>query len=484
MLNIFKRRNFRFGILSTVITAAVIIFIVLLNAAVTALFNKYPLSIDLTENKIFEVSEDTKNFLSSLDEDVEIFVLNTEDRFTAASPAQYFVQANEVIRKYSQLSSRVHLSYIDLLRNPNFNSRYPDAALKVNDILVAAGQKHRVLSSSDLFNIRSEYYGSYVSSSKAEQAMTSALLAITSKKVTKISVLGGHGEEDITPFLDLLKLNTWEVINQNLLTEEIADDASVLILASPARDLSVAETQKLDAFLEGGADRVLFYFASSSQPSQPNLESFLAEWGIEVQTGMVFETDRNRILFNSLFVALCDFAEDTYSKTAAQQGLNPVIPQSRPLGILFEARRYRSVKTLVRYSPASGILPADARPDWTPDEQDMVGNVPVLALSTSMRNNITGDIVRNHVLVSGSLGAVDQVLLESPNIANSSYFLELLGTLAGREDRIYVMDKTLGLTELGVTAGVVLILGLIFVVLLPLGVLVFGIAVWLRRRHK
>jgi hypothetical protein len=258
----------------------------------------------------------------------------------------------------------------------------------------------------------------------------------------------------------------------------------VLILASPARDLTIGETQKLDAFLEEGADRVLFYLASAAQPSQPNLESFLAEWGIEAQTGIVFETDQSRIILNSFFVALGDFAEDTYSKTAAEQGLKPVIPQSRPLGILFEARRYRSVKTLIRYSPTSGILPADAQPDWTPDARAMVGNIPVLALSTSMRNNITGAIVKNHVLVSGSIGAVDQVFLESPNIANSSYFLELLGTLAGREDRIYVMDKTLGQTELGITAGLVLILGLIFVVLLPLGVLISGIVVWLRRRHR
>ncbi|MDR1420664.1 MAG: GldG family protein [Treponema sp.] len=484
MLNIFKRRNFRFGILSTAITAAVIIFIALLNAAVTAIFNRYPLNVDLTENRIFEISEDTKNFLASLDEDIEIFVLNTEDRFTASSPAQYFVQANEVIRRYSQLSRRVRLTYLDLLRNPNFNSQYPDRELRVNDILITARGKSRVLSAADLFNIRSDYNGSYVTSSKAEQAMTSALLAITSKNITRVSVLGGHGEVDVPDFLELLSLNAWEVINQNLMTEEIADGVSVLILAAPARDLSLDETRKLDDFLEGSTNRVLFYLASPAQPSLPNLDSFLAEWGIEAQTGVVFETDGNRILMNSPFIAFCDYAEEVYSKNVAQQGLQTVIPQSRPLGALFEGRRYRSVKPLVRYSPSSGILPADAGTDWTPDARSLVGNVPVLMISSSTRNNVSGDIVRNHVLVSGSLGAVDQFFLESPNIANSGYFLELLGTLAGRDDRIYIQDKTLGSTQLGVTASVILVLGLVFVVIFPLGVLGAGIAVWLRRRHR
>ncbi|MDR1286741.1 MAG: GldG family protein [Treponema sp.] len=484
MLNIFKRRNFRFGILSTAITAAVIVFIALLNAAVTAIFNRYPLNIDLTENRIFEISEDTEKFLASLDEDIEIFVLNTEDRFTASSPAQYFVQANEVIRRYSQLSRRVRLSYVDLLRNPNFNSQYPERQLRMNDILIAAGGKSRVLSATDLFNIRSDYSSSYVTSSKAEQAMTSALLAITSKKTTYVSVLGGHGEEDVTGFVELLRLNAWEVINQNLITEEIADGVSVLILAAPARDLSLDETRKLDDFLEASTGRALFYLASPSQPLLPNLDSFLAEWGIEAQAGTVFETDGSRILMNSPFIAFCDYAEDVYSKNMAQQGLQAVIPQSRPLGALFEGRRYRSVKPLVRYSPSSGILPADAGTDWAPDARSLAGNVPVLMLSSSTRNNVSGDIVRNHVLVSGSLGAVDQFFLESPNIANSAYFLELLGTLAERDDRIYIQDKTLGSTQLGVTASVILVLGLVFVVIFPLAVLGAGIAVWLRRRHR
>jgi hypothetical protein len=480
----FNKRKFRYGMVSVMITAAVILFVVLLNAVLTALFKKYPLNIDLTENRVFEISADTREFLAALEEDVVIYVMNAEDRFIASSPAEYFIQAREVIRKYAQYSSRIRITYLDLLRNPDFNSRYPDVSLTVNDILITAGERYRVLSSQDLFNIRSSYYGSYVASSKAEQAMTSALLNITRSGATRVSLISGHGEQDISAFTGLLAMNAYETAELNLLTGDIPPETSVMILAAPARDFSEDELRKLDAFLEGGTDRVLFYLASLSQPPFPNLGAFLAEWGIEVPQGVAFESDTNRLIGNSPYIALADYAEETYSKNMAQKDILPAIPQSRPLRVLFEGARYKTVSALLRLSPGSGIRPADAPNDWTPSPIQMMGNVPVLLLSSEIRNNAAGDLVRNHVLVCGSVFAVDESILGSPNIANAGYFLDVLGNLAGREDRIYVQDKTLGFTELGASFFQVAVMAVVFTILLPLLVLGAGVFVWLRRRHK
>jgi hypothetical protein len=482
--NIFNKRNFRYGMVSVIMTVTVILFVILVNSVLTVLFKKYPLNIDLTENRVFEISDDTREFLTALEDEVVIYVMNTEDRFIASSPAEYFIQANEVIRKYAQYSSRIRITYLDLLRNPDFNSRYPDASLQVNDILITAGERYRVLTSSDLFNIRSSYYGAYVASSKAEQAMTSALLNITRGGATQVSLISGHGEQDIGAFAGLLSMNAYETAELNLLTGDIPPETSVVILAAPARDLSEDELRKLDAFLEGGDDRVLFYLASLSQPALPNLGAFLAEWGIEVRQGVAFESDANRLIANSPYMALADYAEETYSKNMAQKDILPVIPQSRPLGALFEGARYKTVSALLRLSPGSGIRPPDAPDSWTPNPLQMMGNVPVLLLSSETRNNASGALVRNHVLVCGSIFAVDESILGNPNIANAGYFLDVLGNLAGREDRIYVQDKTLGFTELGANFFQIAVMSVVFTILLPLLVLGAGIFVWLRRRHK
>jgi hypothetical protein len=481
---LFKRRTFRYGLVSTVITALVVLLVVMLNAGLMLVVRKYPLTIDLTEDRIFEISGETKNFLERLDKDVEIYVLNTEDRFTASSPVNYFVQANEVIRKYAQLSSRIGLTYLDLLRNPDFSSRYPALSLKVNDILLVSGERRRVLGSADLFNIRNSGYGQYVMSSKAEQAMTSALLNITGEDRVFVTVAGGHGEPDISPFIELLSLNAYEVGTVNLITESIPAETSLVILAAPDRDLSEEELRKLDAFLEGGDNRNLFYFASTDQPALPNLEAFLDEWGIAVDSGVAFETDMARMLGNSVYISFVDYGEEGFAKNTAGQGLYPVIPQSRPLRQVYEAERYRSVSTLLKMSPLSGIRPGETGPDWSPGPKDIQGNVPVLLLSRSVRNGLSGDIEQAHVLVCGSVFALESSILGSPNIANSAYFLDLTGSLTGREITVRIEDKTIGFSQLGITIEKLIIIAVIFMLLLPLGVLVTGIVLWLRRRHK
>ncbi|GHU88139.1 hypothetical protein FACS189476_04710 [Spirochaetia bacterium] len=484
--NPFKNRNVRYGTVSVIITLTVILFIVLLNAALGALFNRYPLNIDLTEDQIFEVSEDTKKFLSSLEDDITIYVLNTEDRFAGSSPAEYFIQANEVINKYRQLSPRVKLQYIDLIRNPDFNAHYPDVQLNVNDILITSGGKNKVVTAVDLFNIRSSYYGNYVASSKAEQTMTSAMLNVISKQKTLVSVITGHGEKDadIAGFIELMKMNAWDAVTQNLLTEEIAGDASLVILAAPDRDLSVEELQKIDAFLEGGNNRILFCLSDINQQELPNLKAFLVEWGLEVAPGTVFETEPARLLNDSPYFALADYAEENYSKNMVRQGILPVVPQSRPLKALFESNRYRTVTTLIRSSAASGIRPLELPEGWSVGPSTLTGNVPLLLLSSQTRNNAERDLVNAHVLLCGSFLALHEVVLGNPNFANSEYFLELLGRLAVREDQIYIQDKTMGFTELRADGVQKMVIGLIFAVLLPLAVFGAGIAVWLRRRHK
>jgi hypothetical protein len=481
--NFLSNRNVRYGAVSVAITIMVIFFIVLLNVVLTALFKRYPLDIDLTEDKIFEVSTETRDFLSSLEKDAAIYVLNTEDRFTSSGPTEYFIQANQVIHKYEQLSSRVRLEYIDLIRNPDFSARFPEEKFNVNDILVTSGGNVRALTYSDLFNIRSSYYGSYVASSKAEQAMTSALLNVTSDKKFLAAVIEGHDGADVSTFVELLKLNAWDTVNLNLMTEDIPPDASLLILARPSRDLDIGELQKLDAFLGEGRDRTLFYLTEIDQPNLPNLTDFLAEWGLAVEPGLIYETSNARILMSNPYVALANFAEEKYAKNVSAKDLYPVIPQARPLRVLWEAQGWRTAATLINTSDTSGIRPLDAPPDWMPGSS-LSGNIPVLALSNFYRTNPQGEALSGHVLVCGSTLALVPSMLSNPNLANSAYFLDLLGQLANRNDQVYVQDKTLGFTELRVTGEQVMIFTLIFVGLLPLAVLVAGIVVWLRRRHK
>ena len=482
--NFLKSRKVRYGSLSIIITITVILLIVLLNAVLTFLFRRYPLNIDLTGNRVFQISKDTENFLAALDQDIDIYVMNTEAGFTSASPQEYFIQVNEVMRKYTQYSSRVNIEYVDLLRNPGFSSGYPSEQIRMNDIIISAGDKYKIIYPSNLFNIFSSEYGDYVASSKAEQTLTSAMLNVTSGRKHTAAVLSGHGAQDIYAFLELLLLNNYELMELNLLTGDIPSEVTLLIMANPVRDLSPEELGKIDIFLNSGDNKVLFYLASVVQPELPNLDIFLGEWGIAVDSGLVFETDNSKLISPSQYIAITDYAENFYSKNMIQKNMLPLIAQSRPLRVVYDEFRYRHVTTLLKFSPASGIRPVNSPNDWTPSHADITGNVPALLLSAQTRNDTSGNLVKSFVLVCGSILALEESTLGNPYIANSAYFLDLLGNLTGRDDNIHIVDKIIGFTELRANYSQIIVMTVIFTVLLPLAVLAAGIIVWLRRRHK
>lgn len=83
---------------------------------------------------------------------------------------------------------------VDLLENPSLAYQYED--VQIGDIVVSCGTRSQTLDAYDLFNVESgSYYGSYITSSKAEQAMTSAIMNVTSEAQVKAAVLSGHGEQ-------------------------------------------------------------------------------------------------------------------------------------------------------------------------------------------------------------------------------------------------------------------------------------------------
>lgn len=485
MKNYFKSRKFRQGSASTALTVIVVAALVVLNMVATALSSRYSLSFDLTENQFFGISAETKAFLQGLDKDIDVYVLNTEQGFNGGG--EYFTQASEVIKKYAQESPRVRVQYIDVVRNPTFTTRFPGLALGSNSIIVSCGDKATDLTPYDLYNIQSDPYtgGEQIISSKAEQSMTSAMLQVTSDEIVRVTVLSGHNEIALEGLRPILEVNNYEVVEQNLFTELPDPEAMLAVLAAPARDLTGEELTKLDDWLyNGGAmGKSLLYFAADTQPPEmPNLSAFLADWGIEVGGGVVFETSLNRVMNMNMFMTAVDYSENIYSETAQAQGLLTLIPYSRALAA--PGVEGKTITTALSFSESAGIMPADATEDWQPTETDIAGPYPgmVVATETSYEG---GGVSTSNVVVCGSVLAIDQSLLGSTSLGNGEYFLSLFNTLAEREDVVFIQPKTIGASELGIESTMqAIILGILLTVALPLAVLIGGLVFWFGRRHK
>ena len=477
-------RKLRQGGMATAITAVVVVVLVLLVLLLDALDNQFQLRADLTQNKAFELSEATQEFLSQLDKDVNLYVLTPQQNLTAGDI--YYLQANEVLHRYAA-SPHIHLEFVDLARSPQFQAKYSQYQLNSQTILLESQGQTATVNLADLFNIESDqlWGEQYIVSSRAEQVMTGALMGLTVENPVTAVIVEGFGEGGTDALKTLLSANHYRVIQQNLLLEELDPAADLVIISSPMRDYSREALRKLDAFLDnGGAQgKTLLYLADVLQPETPELNAFLADWGIEVQSGVIWETDSSKLVTNSNYWSIVQYTETLYAADALRGGLFTLMPEARPLTLLWEQQGNIEVTQPLIFNETARIHPVEesAAAQWSA-ETAQAGPFAALAVATRTTGS-TGEERYSHVAVAASSLMVEATVLENPYVGNSEFLLGLLSRLTGQDLGITLAPKTIGLQYLPVSEFQMSLFGSIFTVLLPLLVMAVGAGIFLHRRH-
>ena len=489
MKNIFKDRRFKHGSLATVMTVGLVAVVVLVNVIFSMLAARFPMDVDLTSNKIFEVSDQTIDYLKGLDKKVTVTVLAKEEDFSGTNT--YYNQANEVIQKYAKYTSNITIEYLDLYANPDFVQKYPKDTLYQGYIIVACGDRHQVLTPYDLFNTQTDSSSgsTYITSSKAEQALTSAVMNVTNANPPTAVVLTGYGVTDVSAYTDTLKTNGYIIEETDLLTGEIDQDADMLILAAPLTDLSEEVLKKLDTYLDNNGDfgKNLLYFASASQPKLPNLEEFLKEWGIIVGAGYLVETDSAKTYVMGPTYTTQQYGDETYTEKLNSTNYPVLMFASRPLSSAFGesgTSSNRSTTVLLSTYDTSAIVPSnlDSDSDWTLADAETDSYATAMIGQRMRYEQLTP--LTSRVIVFGSVESVDSSFLSYTALNNGDYVVNLANTVCGKDDGISIVSKTVGAKNLGITEKQSNVIGGFFEFVVPILVLIAGAVIWLRRRNR
>ncbi|MDO4730933.1 MAG: hypothetical protein Q4B14_02245 [Clostridia bacterium] len=130
-----KERKFKYGAIATVMTVCIIAVVVLFNVIVNILNQKINLQYDVTSNDFFEISEETKAYIPTIDKNIEILVLESKEDFRSID-SEYYNQASNIIDQYPQYSDKISVSYLDLDKHPNIATQYSQDNIKAADIIV------------------------------------------------------------------------------------------------------------------------------------------------------------------------------------------------------------------------------------------------------------------------------------------------------------------------------------------------------------
>jgi ABC-type uncharacterized transport system involved in gliding motility auxiliary subunit len=254
----------------------------------------YAWRFDLTENQSRSLSAETRAYLKNLDQPVRIIVTLTENN-TDTDLAQAYRDVSGLLREYGFATAgnergRISTEYIDI-----FQRRRDAEALGITDansILVLCGDKKRTIPLIELYDVKDNVKQGF----RGEQALTAAILDVSSPTKKKIYFLTGHGEmdlDDVSAERGLSALKA-ELTSRNFAVDsvdlaqlgKIPADAAVIVIAGPQGRFDSLEEELLRQYLSNRAGRVLALIA----PGYPTgLDDLFYDWGILVDDVLIYD---------------------------------------------------------------------------------------------------------------------------------------------------------------------------------------------------
>ncbi|MBQ9415871.1 MAG: Gldg family protein [Clostridia bacterium] len=297
--NFYRNQKLRFGGLSVVLTVALIALVILLNVLFSSLANKFRWYVDMTRGGLYSLSESCAEQLEQVlprlapnakaDKAVRILFLDTPSNLEENSTQRYvYSTAQELAKRFPDY---IEVSWVDIWTNPSQVQKYKEqlGLLQSTMVVLDCGESgYRVLRLREFFSFAaadSENPLGY----NGDEKFATAMVSLLSNENRNVYLTTNHGETYYdTQILYNLVDAGYFISYLDLLREDIPDACDLLILYNPTADLTVAdgvsdldERVKLDAFFARGGDMMVFLSDSTQQ--LPNLDAFLADWGVQVQ---------------------------------------------------------------------------------------------------------------------------------------------------------------------------------------------------------
>lgn len=447
---------------SAALCAAAVIIAVLLNLLVLKLPSSAT-KLDMTNNSLLSLSDQTRELVSSLDKDVEVFWIVQEGREDDT--------LGTVLSRYEELSSRLTVTKIDPVGNPTLVMDYEEELKYNNSILVRCEGRAVPIPFTDIY-IYDEASYSYYSSFNGENAITNAILRLSSDELPVVYVLEGHGEQTLGGAASAsLEGQGYDVQPLSIIAaQEIPSDCSVLLIFDPQNDISEFEQELIRQYMADGGS--IFLMTSYTAGRMERLEALMESRGASRFGEIV--VDSQQFVSNAPIYLLPTIAE--HSITAPFMGGNytAVLPLCQ--AILIDNAYTEFVKPILTTSEI-GIAKqsADDLSVISVEEGDVCG---VLNLAVALETDCRAVWVASSYLV-------EENAVSWSAGTNNDLFINCTNWLIGAEDGISIHPKPIDMTEvltIPADAGGILTTFVVFII--PFAALLAGLAVVIVRRRK
>ncbi len=432
-------------------------------------------SLDLTGNKLYSLTDQTRDFLAGINEDVTIYVLVNEENEDSV--------LGQTLDRYEAMSEHISVQYVDPIQNPRFHSQYTSGNVSTNSLIVVSDKRSKVIDANDIYVKSYDYsgynYSSSVTGYDGEGQITSALDYVLSDDIPVVYMTEGHGELTLSASFETgldkenVEYNTIKLMDY----EAVPESAAALVINGPESDLSEDDKNKVIDYLDRGGKVILII--GYREVETPNLDAVLDYMKLSTADGLVVEEDQENY-YQSPFYLLPTVAANAYTSgiygsyyvfAPYSQGL--VVPDTQEgSDISYDAFLRTSSNAYSKHDLENAT-------DFSRQEGDAEG--PFALGVEAVKTLEEGEAV---MVVYSCEQMFTDTASQMVGGANQMLFTNTVSHFVDHETSVSIPVKDYEVSTLMLSSADILLLGLITVILLPLGSLIIGFVIWFKRRKK
>ena len=483
---------------SRLLTAAGIAASIVIAVLANMLSARHYARWDWTESGLYSISRVTEQTLRSITQPVDVYVLlSREDPMT--------LTMRHLLDAYQAIAPLLKVEFIDPDRQAAalraIQQTHNIAAAQTEDgrvatdaqIIVARGDRRHFITSSELIDVA---VGEELTArSQVEATLTAAIRMVTREKAPRVCFTSGHGEANFDDggMEGLLAARArFEKLNyESVLLEDGVriDDCALVVVAGPTTPMPSEDVGRLKVYFEGGGDLLLFVGPTDSGVDV-GLDPVLAMAGLRKRTDFVFEREPNRVLpigQGEAFIAEPQKHPVTQGLVEVQGAINVIAAMCSSFEVIDDAAVKPSALLLTSdqaFGMRDFVSWAKTRQEPQPVEGDSRGPLGI-AYAVELPKLRANDEHGPRMVVVGSKNAIIGANWSDERLQGSALFVEsALSWLASEPVVLDIARKPARKLGGSISEDMLGAAALKVVVFLPLSMVLFGIAIGMRRKRR
>lgn len=436
--------------------------------------------IDITQNKLYTLSEESKNQVKNIEQTVTVYLIGFEENTSLSDLLKQYTKQNENI-KYETIKN--------IQDRADIKAKY-QITDETQVIIVETEERNKILTIDDLYTYD---YTTYKQIDVSEQKITNALVDLTIAKKPKVYFLTGHNEYGINTHLTVLNAYLANEVNDVesldlLVKDTIPEDANTLVIGTPSKDFSEREVEIITQYINNGGKILWMNDPELTGKKYPNIQKILDMFGVTFNEGIIIEQDTNKMISETPNFIIPNVSSTNATKNIATDG-GVLLINSGKINIADDEKLEElnvTNQTILTTSNKALFRTEVSNANTSKISSDEQGTFTLAAKLTKQINENTEAVM---YVIADNLFATDYPITTGSNQTPAVYFynnkdlvLNIIAELTNREDTITIRKDTGTISYTATEQQDKIIKIIIFAI--PAIIVVIGIIVWQIRRRK